>query len=44
LEELIEEGLLGLEEPLKDEAEAAEEYREAMEEGDIKLIPLEDFE
>jgi len=44
LEELIEERLIGLEEPLKDEVEAIEEYKEAKKKGNLKLIPIENFE
>jgi hypothetical protein len=44
LEELVEERLVGLEEPLKDEVEAVKEYMEAKRKGSVKLIPVEDFE
>ena len=44
LEELIEERLIGLEEPLKDEVEAIKEYKEAKKKGNLKLIPIENFE
>ena len=44
LEELVEERLVGSEEPLKDEVEAIEEYTEAKEKRSIKLMPMEDFE
>jgi len=44
LEELVEERLVGLEEPLKDEVEAIKEYKEAKKKGNLKLIPIENFE
>ena len=44
LEELVEERLVGLEEPLKDEVEAINEYTRAKEKGSVKLIPVEDLE
>ncbi|NWG09615.1 MAG: hypothetical protein HXX80_04830 [Nitrososphaerales archaeon] len=42
LEELVEERLVGAEEPLDDEVEAIEEYIKAKEKGSIELIPIED--
>jgi len=44
LEELVEERLIGLEEPLEDEVEAIKEYMKAKEKGSIELIPVEDIE
>jgi len=44
LEELVEERLVGLEEPLKDEAKAINEYNEAKEKGNLKFIPIENLE
>mgnify|MGYP001152374208 CR=1 FL=1 len=44
LEELVEERLVGLEEPLKDEGEAINAYMEAKEKRSVKLIPVEDLE
>ena len=44
LEELVEERLLGVEEPLKDEVEAIDEYTGAKEKGSVKLIRIEDLE
>lgn len=42
LAELVEERLVGLEEPLNDEVEAIKEYVKAKEKGRVKLIPLEE--
>jgi hypothetical protein len=42
LEELVEERLVGLEEPSKDEVKAIKEYMKAKERGRVKLIPIED--
>lgn len=42
VEEIVEERLIGLEEPLGDEAKAIEGYLKAKKRRDIKLIPLED--
>ncbi len=44
LEELVEERLVGLEEPLRDEVKAIEEYNEAKEKGSLNLLPIEDLE
>jgi len=44
LEELVEERLIGLEEPLGDEVKAIKEYMRAKEKGSLKLIPIEDLE
>lgn len=41
LEELVEERLVGLEEPLNDEVEAIKEYVKAKEKGSLKLTPIE---
>ena len=40
LEELVEERLIGSEEPTADEVKAIEEYQESKRKGDLKLIPL----
>jgi len=42
LEALVEERLVGLEEPSKDEVRAIKEYVKAKEKGRVELIPLED--
>jgi hypothetical protein len=44
LEDLVEERLIGFDEPLKDEAEAMKEYLEAKEKGNVEYIPLEEVE
>jgi hypothetical protein len=44
LEDLVEERLIGSDEPLEDEAEAMREYLEAKEKGDVEYIPLEKVE
>ena len=44
LEGLVEERLVGSEEPLKDEVKATEEYNEAKKKGKLKLVPIENFE
>jgi len=44
LAELVEERLVGLEEPLNDEVEAIKEYVKAKEKGSVKLMPLEEVE
>jgi len=44
LEELVEERLIGLEEPLDDEIKAIKEYTKAKEKGNIKLTPIEDVQ
>jgi hypothetical protein len=43
LEELVEERLVGLEEPTKDEVEAIKDYMKAKEKRSMKLMPLEDI-
>ncbi|MBL7118685.1 hypothetical protein ISS96_01545 [Candidatus Bathyarchaeota archaeon] len=42
VEEIVEERLIGLEEPMEDEVKAIESYLEAKKRGDLQLIPLED--
>jgi hypothetical protein len=42
LEELVEERLVGLEEPLEDEVKAVKGYMNAKKKGSVKLIPIED--
>ena len=42
LEELVEERLIGLEEPLEDEVKAVKGYMKAKKKGSVKLIPIED--
>ena len=42
LEELVEERLIGLEEPSEDEVKAIKEYLKAKEKGSVELIPIED--
>ena len=42
VEEIVEERLIGLEEPMEDESRAIESYLEAKRRGDLQLIPLED--
>ncbi len=42
LEELVEERLIGLDEPLEDEIEAIKKYKKAKKKGSMKLIPLEE--
>ena len=42
LEELVEERLVGLEEPLEDEVKAVKGYMKAKKRGSVKLIPIED--
>jgi len=44
LEGLVEERLVGLEEPLKDEVKAIEEYNEAKKKGKLRLVSIENFE
>jgi hypothetical protein len=41
LEELVEERLVGLEEPLEDEVKAVKGYMKAKKKGSVKLIPIE---
>ena len=43
IEEIVEERLLGIEKPMKDEAEAIKGYLEAKKRGDIQLTPLENL-
>ena len=42
LEELVEERLVGLEEPLEDEVKAVKGYMKAKKKGSVKLTPIED--
>ena len=42
LEELVEERLVGFEEPLNDEVEAVKQYVKAKEKGRVKLIPIDE--
>lgn len=42
LEEIVEERLIGVEEPSEDEAEAIEQYVKAKKKGSVELVPLED--
>jgi len=42
VEEIVEERLIGLEEPMEDEVKAIESRLEAKKRGDLQLIPLED--
>jgi hypothetical protein len=42
LEELVEERLVGLEEPLEDEVKAVKGYMKAKKKSSVKLIPIED--
>jgi len=42
LEELVEERLIGLEEPSEDEVKAIKEYFKAKEKGNVELVPIED--
>jgi len=42
VEEIVEERLIGLEEPTEDEAKAIDSYLEAKKKGDLQLTPLED--
>jgi len=42
VEEIVEERLIGLEEPMEDEVKAIESHLEAKKRGDLQLIPLED--
>ncbi len=42
IEALLEERLIGIEEPLPDEVEAIEEYEEEKESGRVELVKLED--
>jgi hypothetical protein len=44
LEELVEERLIGLEEPSEDEVDAIKEYMKAKEKGSVELVPIEDVE
>ncbi|MEM3078089.1 MAG: hypothetical protein QXR38_01145, partial [Nitrososphaerales archaeon] len=42
LESLIEERIIGLDEPLGDEVKAIKEYLKAKEKGEVEYIPLEE--
>jgi len=42
IEALLEERLIGIEEPLPDEAEAIREYEEEKAKGKVELVDLED--
>ncbi len=42
VEEIVEERLIGLEEPMEDETRAIESYLEAKKRRDLQLTPLED--
>ncbi|MEM0008158.1 MAG: hypothetical protein QXR89_07860 [Candidatus Bathyarchaeia archaeon] len=44
LEEIVEERLIGVEEPSEDEVKAVKAYMKAKEKGRVELLPLEDFE
>ncbi len=44
LEDLVEERLIGLDEPLEDEIKTMREYLEAKEKGEVEFIPLEEIE
>ena len=44
VEEIIEERLIGLEEPSQDEIRAIRDYLKAKGEGNIQLVPLEEVE
>jgi len=44
LEALLEEKLIGVEEPEPDEVEAIEEYADAKKKGKVSFIKLEDLE
>jgi hypothetical protein len=41
LEELVEERLIGLDEPLEDEVKAIKEYMRAKEKGSLELVQVE---
>jgi len=41
LEELVEERLIGLEEPSEDEVKAIKEYLKAKEKGNVELVSIE---
>ena len=43
IEALLEERLIGIEEPLPDEIEAIEEYESDKREGKVELVKLEDI-
>ncbi len=43
IEALLEERLLGVDEPLPDEVEAIEEYERSKKRGDIELLRLDDL-
>lgn len=44
VEEIVEERLVGVEEPSIDEAKAVGDYLKAKDKGKIQLVPLEDIE
>jgi hypothetical protein len=44
LEELVEERLVGFEEPLENEVEAIKEYMKTKKKGSVELISIEDIE
>lgn len=44
LEEIVEERLVGLEEPLEDEVAAIKRYMVSKEEGSVDWVPIEDLE
>ncbi|MEM3612571.1 MAG: hypothetical protein QXQ85_01930 [Candidatus Bathyarchaeia archaeon] len=44
LEEIVEERLIGVEEPSEDEVKAVKAYMKAKEKGSVELLPFEDFE
>jgi hypothetical protein len=44
LEEIVEERLIGVEEPLGDEVKAINAYMKAKEKRRVEFVPLEDFE
>ena len=44
VEEIVEERLIGVEEPSEDETKAIRGYLQAKDKGKIQLVPLEDVE
>lgn len=44
VEEIVEERLIGVEEPSEDETKAIKSYLKAKDKGKIQLVPLEDVE
>jgi len=42
MEEILEDRLIGLEEPMDDEAKAIKSYLKTKKKGDLQLTPLED--